>query len=389
MLKQLNNKMHFLKSIKEEDSNDYSYGNKEQKDMIDPYTKGSLEMIKQYFDNNTLTPSISKKNLRSNNSQKRSMPKKLFTSNYSKYLNPQNLFGAENKKKKKSEKTGANLINENLNQNKNKINNLNGIKKITNKYYINQQNQNKILYNTNKNSLIKKDNTIIYKSNNIIINNNFNINLNNLQNPLFRAKKNKLNKGYSQIISNAGMLIINPNIIDLKIKNIYDKNVKYKNAIKENIKIRPPSSIIDTNKNVYNQLSSIGRIIMINNNNNILGGINQNKKMNNQKNFNNILQDNNNIVIGANTNKESTYIEKEEIIVLNKENNIFNSEELEDIDNHKFFLKNLRYNNTILVRFLQLIEAHMNIELLLNNIHNFENIDDLMNDDEFLKIYII
>ena len=265
---------------------------------------------------------------------------------------------------------------------------MNRIKKITNKYYINQQNQNKILYNTNKNSLTKKDNTIIYKSNNIIINNNFNINLNNLQNPLFRAKKNKLNKGSSQIISNAGILIINPNIIDLKKDNIYDKNEKNKNCIKENIKIRPPSSKIDTNKNIYNQLSSIGRIVMINNNNNILGGINQNKKMNNQKNFNNILQDNNNIVIGANTNKESAYIEKEEIIVLNKENNIFNSEELEDIDNHNFFLRNLRYNNAILARFLQLIEVHMNIELLLNNIHNFENIDDLMHDDEFSNLHM-
>ena len=158
MSKQLNNKMHFLKSIKEENSNDYSYDNKEQKDMIDPYTKSSLEMINQHFDNPTLTPTISKKNLRSNNSQERSMPKKLFTSNYSKYLNPQNLFGVENKKKLKSEKAGATLINENLNQNKNKINNLNRIKKIANKYHINQQNQNKILYNTNKNSLIKKDN---------------------------------------------------------------------------------------------------------------------------------------------------------------------------------------------------------------------------------------
>ena len=61
------------------------------------------------------------------------------TSNYSKYLNPQNLFGVENKKRLKSDKTGATLINENLNKNKNKINNLNRIKKITNKCYINSK----------------------------------------------------------------------------------------------------------------------------------------------------------------------------------------------------------------------------------------------------------
>ena len=192
--------------------------------------------------------------------------------------------------------------------------------------------------------------------------------MNNLQNPLFRAKKNKLNRGSSQIISNAGMLIINQNIIDLKIKNIYDKNVKYKNGIKENIKIMPPSSIIDTNKNVYNQLSSIGRIIMINNNKNI-------------------LQNNNNIGKGADTNKKSSQIVKEEIIVLNKDNNSFNSKELEDIDNHNIFLRNLRYNNTIFVKFLQLIEAHMNIELLLNKINNFGSIDYIIYDDEFLGLY--
>ena len=387
MSKQLDNKINFLKPIKEENSIDYSYDNKGQKDMIDPYTKGSLEMIKQHFYPPTLDPYIPKKNHRSNNSQKRPMSKKLFISNYSKYLNPQNLFGAENKKKLKSEKTEATLINENLKQNKNKINNLNRIKNITNKYHINQQNQNKILDNTNKNSLIKKVNAKIYKSNNIIINNNLNINLNILQNPLFRTKNNKLNNGSSQIMRNAGMLIINPNIIGFKKNNIYDKNIKNKNDIKRNIKMMPPSSIIDTNKNIYNQLSSIGKIIMINNNKNIFGGLSQNKKMNNQKHVDNILQDNNNIEKEADTNKKPSHVVKEETICLNKENNSFNYKELEDIDNHIFFLRNLRYNNTILAIFLQLIEAHMNIELLLNKINNFENINNENDDDKFLDLY--
>ena len=387
MSKQLDNKINFLKPIKEENSNDYSFDNKGQKDMIDPYTKGSLEMIKQHFYPPTLDPYIPKKNHRSNNSQKRPMSKKLFISNYSKYLNPQNLFGAENKKKLKSEKTEATLINENLKQNKNKINNLNRIKNITNKYHINQQNQNKILDSTNKNSLIKKVNAKIYKSNNIIINNNLNINLNILQNPLFRTKNNKLNNGSSQIMRNAGMLIINPNIIGFKKNNIYDKNIKNKNDIKRNIKMMPPSSIIDTNKNIYNQLSSIGKIIMINNNKNIFGGLSQNKKMNNQKHVDNILQDNNNIEKEVDTNKKPSHVVKEETICLNKENNSFNYKELEDIDNHIFFLRNLRYNNTILAIFLQLIEAHMNIELLLNKINNFENINNENYDDIFLGLY--
>ena len=291
------------------------------------------------------------------------------------------------KKKLKSEKTEATLINENLKQNKNKINNLNRIKNITNKYHINQQNQNKILDNTNKNSLIKKVNAKIYKSNNIIINNNLNINLNILQNPLFRTKNNKLNNGSSQIMRNAGMLIINPNIIGFKKNNIYDKNIKNKNDIKRNIKMMPPSSIIDTNKNIYNQLSSIGKIIMINNNKNIFGGLSQNKKMNNQKHVDNILQDNNNIEKEADTNKKPSHVVKEETICLNKENNSFNYKELEDIDNHIFFLRNLRYNNTILAIFLQLIEAHMNIELLLNKINNFENINNENYDDIFLGLY--
>ena len=373
--------MHFLKAIKEENSNDYSYVKKDQKYMIDPYTKGSLEVIKQHLYSPALTPSISKKNHRSNNSQKRPMSKKMFISNNSKYLNSQNLFGSQDKKYLKSEKTEANLINENLDQIKNKINNLNRIKTITNIYHINQKNLNKILDNINKIPLINNDYAKIYDSNNNIINNNLNNNnMNNLQNPLFRAKKNKVNNGSSQIISNVGELIINPKIIGFKKLNIYDKNEKDKNGIRKKI-IIPISSISYTNKNIKNQLSSNGKIIM--NNNNIFGGIIQNKKMNNQKYFDNIHQENNKLGKEVNTNKKSYHKGKEDIILLNKEKNSINSPELEEIDNNIFYLRNLRNNKAIFLHFLKLIEAHMIIELLLNRINNLIKINTGNYEDEF------
>ena len=244
MSKQFNSKNHSLKPIKEENSI-YSYNIKEQKDNIDPYTKISLEMIKQHFNPPSLTPSISKKNLYSNNSQKRPISKKLFNENKSKYLN---LFDSGAKKKLISGKTEVTLINENLGQNKNKIKNMNEVNKITNiNMNINKQNSNKILDNKSKAQLIKK---------------NSNDKQNYLQKPLFRDKKNKLNNGSSQLINNAEM-IINPNIIGSKQNNFYNKNVKDKNNIKGNIKIIPPSSKIDTNKNI-NKLSSVGKLIMNN-----------------------------------------------------------------------------------------------------------------------------
>lgn len=91
MSNQFNSKKHSLNPIKEENSYDSS-NIKEKKDNIDPYTKNSLEMIKQHFyppsySLPALTPSITKKNYRSNNSQKRPMSKKLFKENKSKYLN--------------------------------------------------------------------------------------------------------------------------------------------------------------------------------------------------------------------------------------------------------------------------------------------------------------
>ena len=385
MSNQFNSKKHSLNPIKEENSYDSS-NIKEKKDNIDPYTKNSLEMIKQHFyppsySLPALTPSITKKNYRSNNSQKRPMSKKLFKENKSKYLN---IFDSGVKKKLLSEKTEVSLINKNLGQYNEKIKNMNEVNKITNiKKHINKQNSNKTLDNKSKAQLIK---------------NNNNDNMNNLQNPLFRDKKNKLNKCSSHLINNAEM-IINLNIIGFKKNNFYNKKVKDKNGVKGNIKIMPPSSIIDTNKNI-NKLSSIGKLIMNNNNKNILHAINQNKKMNTQKYSGNIFPDNINMEKGDNTNKKSFNLDKDLIILLNKGNNSLTSQELEDIDNHNFFLKNLRNNRIFFGRFLQLIENHMNIELLLNTIYNcgrfdqeffvesLSNLFDLIN--EFFKtLYLI
>ena len=366
MSKQINNKEKFLKPIKEENSIDFK--NKDQKNQIDPYTKNSLEIFKKNFYPSSnrspeLTPSISKKNYRSNNSQKRPKSKKLFKLNYPRYLEPQNIFGSGSKKKLLSEKTEVTLTNKNMNQNKNKINNMNGIKNINIKNMnINQKNSYKIIDNKKKAPLIKINNNILN-----------NDNINNPQNPLFRAKKSKLNNCNSQLISNAGMLIINPRYIDSKI-NIYNKNERHKKGIKGNNKIMSSSSIIDTYKSNINKLSSIGKLIMNNNNYKNLQGIIPNKEMNNQKNIGNILQNNNNMEKKINTNIKSSNLDI--IILLSKENNNLNYQELEEIDNHSFYLKDLGFNSTILVRILQLIEVHMNIELLLNEISNYNNSDD-------------
>jgi len=390
MSKQINNKGKFLKPIKEENSIDFK-NREDQKYQIDPYTKNSLEMIKQNFYPSSnkypeLTPFISKKNYRSNNSQKRPMSKILFKPNYQRYLEPQNLFGSDSKNKLLSEKTEVNLINKNLNQNmnKNKINNMNEIKNINiiNKN-INQKNSNKITDNKKKAPLIIK-NTIIHKSNNNIINNTLkNDNISNLQNLLFRAKKSLLNNCSSLLISNAGMFIINPKLIYSKI-NIYNKNERHKNNIKWNNKIMFPSSIIDTYKNSNNKLSTIGMQIMNNKDKISLRGITPNKEMNNQKNFGNILRNNNNhLEKKINTNKKSSNLDI--INLLRKENTNLNYQELEEIDNHSFYLRDLGFNSTILVRILQLIEVHMNIELLLYIIDNYNKFD-MIDDELYLEL---
>lgn len=66
-------------------------------------------------------------------------------------------------------------------------------------------------------------------------------------------------------------------------------------------------------------------------------------------------------------------LDKELINLLKEENNGFNSQDLENIDISMNFLKELSNNNTTFVRFLQLIQTHMDIELLLDSTENNGN----------------
>ena len=278
MQKLFSNKRYFLKPIKGENNND-SYNNKGLKDILDPFTKESLEVKNNFssFNKNNITvdyqkhysppsyrspvslPPISGKIRRSNNSQKRPLTKKLINSNSSSNLNSQSLFGPGAKKQLEREKTEVALIDENLKQNKNNMNNLNQIENLNNNsqnlnnitqinnitninIHIYQQNSNKTVDNINDDQLIQKNNKIINETNNYTISNINNENMSTLQSPLYRVKQNKLNNVSSSLIGNAGMSIINSSIGSSRKNNFYNKNEKDKKGLKGNIKITPSTS---------------------------------------------------------------------------------------------------------------------------------------------------
>ena len=407
MQKLFSNKRYFLKPIKGENNND-SYNNKGLKDMLDPFTKESLEIKNNLssFNKNNITvdyqkhysppsyrspvslPPISGKNRRSNNSQKRPLTKKLVNSNSSNNLNSQSLFGPGAKKQLEREKTEVALIEQNLKQNKNNMNNLNQIENLNNNsqnlnnitqinnitninIHIYQQNSNKTVDNINEDQIIPKDNKIINETNNYTINNINNENLSTLQSPLYRVKQNKINNGSSSLIGNAGMSIINSSISSSRKNNFYNKNEKDKKGLKGNIKIMPSSSSMYSNKSINNSLSSIGKLIM-NNSYNKSRDLSQNKEMKSHRYYGNSLPDIN-MGRGVSTNKKLSNLDKELINLLKEENNGFNSQDLENIDISMNFLKELSNNNTTFVRFLQLIQTHMDIELILDSTENNGN----------------
>ena len=408
MQKLFSNKRYFLKPIKGENSND-SYNNKGLKEMLDPFTKESLEMKNNFssFNKNNITvdyqkhysppsyrspvslPPISGKIRRSNNSQKRPLTKKLINSNSSSNLNSQSLFGPGAKKQLEREKTEVALIDENLKQNKNNMNNLNQIENLNNNsqnlnnitqinnitninIHIYQQNSNKTVDNINDDQLIQKNNKIINETNNYTISNINNENMSTLQSPLYRVKQNKLNNVSSSLIGNAGMSIINSSIGSSRKNNFYNKNEKDKKGLKGNIKITPSSSSMYSNKNINSSLSSIGKLIMNNNSFSKNRDLSQSKEMKSHRYYGNSLPDIN-IGRGISTNKKMSSLDKELINLLKEENNGFNSQDLENIDISMNFLKELSNNNTTFVRFLQLIQTHMDIELLLDSTENNGN----------------
>ena len=419
MSKLFSGKRYFLKPIKQPSTNE-TY--QSMQDILDLYNKNQPGISNNFssFNKNNITvdypkhyspsfrspvslPPISGKNRRSNNSQKKPITKKLGNSNSSTNLYSQSLFGPGAKKQLEREKTQINVIENNLGQNKNNLDTLNQIDKLNNGQNLNNITQinnitniNIHIYqgNTNKENDINKDNiiqkneTVIPEANNFTNNNIINDTMSTIQNPIFKGKQNKLNNGSSSLIGNAGMSIISPNLNNLNntnikknnINNIFTKNEKNKKAIKGNIKVIPSnSSSIYTNKSISNSLSSIGSMIINtnNSNNNIKipssRGFSQNKSNNSNKYaIANSLPDIN-MGRSVSTNKKINNIDNDLINILKDENNSIKGNDLENIDLSMNFLKDLSSNNTTFVAFLQLIQTHMDIELLLDSTDNNGN----------------
>ena len=419
MSKLFSGKRYFLKPIKQPSTNE-TY--QSMQDILDLYNKNQPGISNNFssFNKNNITvdypkhyspsfrspvslPPISGKNRRSNNSQKKPITKKLGNSNSSTNLYSQSLFGPGAKKQLEREKTQINVIENNLGQNKNNLDTLNQIDKLNNEQNLNNITQinnitniNIHIYqgNTNKENDINKDNiiqkneTVIPEANNFANNNIINDTMSTIQNPIFKGKQNKLNNGSSSLIGNAGMSIISPNLNNLNntnikknnINNIFTKNEKNKKAIKGNIKVIPSnSSSIYTNKSISNSLSSIGSMIINtnNSNNNIKipssRGFSQNKSNNSNKYaIANSLPDIN-MGRSVSTNKKINNIDNDLINILKDENNSIKGNDLENIDLSMNFLKDLSSNNTTFVAFLQLIQTHMDIELLLDSTDNNGN----------------
>ena len=408
MSKLFSGKRYFFKPIKQQNNND-SYVNQSMQDILDSYTKNQPGISNNFssFNKNNITvdypkhyspsyrspvslPPISGKNRRSNNSQKKPVTKKLGNSNSFSNLYSQSLFAPGAKKQLEREKTQINLIENNLEQNKNSLNKLNQIEKMNNgqngitqinnitniNIHIYQNNTNKTVDNVNKDDILQKNDSLIPESSNFSNNNINNDTMNTVQNPLFRVKQNKINNNStSSLIGNAGMSIISPNLNNTRknINNIYGKNDKNKKSVKGNIKVLPSnSSSMYTNKSINNSLSSIGSIIM---NNNIKiqtnRGISQNK--NASKNYAaNSLPDIN-MGRSSSTNKKGNNIDNDLVNILKEENNNLNAKDLENIDLSMNFLKDLSTNNSTFIAFLQLIQTHMDIELLLDSTENTGN----------------
>ena len=238
MSKLFSGKRYFLKPIKQQNNND-SYVNQSMQDILDSYTKNQPGISNNFssFNKNNITvdypkhyspsyrspvslPPISGKNRRSNNSQKKPVTKKLGNSNSFSNLYSQSLFAPGTKKQLEREKTQINLIENNLEQNKNSLNKLNQIEKMNNgqngitqinnitniNIHIYQNNTNKTVDNVNKDDILQKNDSLIPESSNFSNNNINNDTMNTVQNPLFRVKQNKINNNStSSLIDNAGM----------------------------------------------------------------------------------------------------------------------------------------------------------------------------------------
>ena len=418
MSKLFSGKRYFLKPIKQTNNVD-TYVNQSMQDILDSYTKNQPGISNNFssFNKNNVTvdypkhyspsyrspvslPPISGKKRYANNSQKKQTTKKLGNSNSSTNLYSQSLFSPGAKKQLEREKTQINLIDENIDESKNnmnKINNMNQLDKLNNNItqinnitniniHIYQGNANKTVDNLNNEeiipkNIIQKNKENISETNNYQPNNNNNDSMNTLQNPLFKIKQNKINNSSSSFIGNAGKSIIGQNLNkkSQNLNNLYNKNEKNKKGIKGNIKVIPSnSSSIYTNKSISNSLSSIGSMIINSNSNNNIKipsprGVSQNKPGNNNRGYGaNSLPDIN-MGRSISTNKKGNNVDNDLLSILKEENNNVITKDLENIDISMNFLKDLSNNNSTFIAFLQLIQTHMDIELLLDSTENNGN----------------
>ena len=344
-------------------------------------------------------PPISGKNRKLTNSQQKYNSKKLGVSNSSANIYSASLFGQNNKKILKRDKTQVHILNndenedlnidkldQNLNyENKenelkqnssnNNLNNITQINNITNiNIHIHSGGTNKTVDNINNRELMKNLNE---ESN---YNNNLN-NVNILQNPLYTGIKNQkatFSNVTSSIMANNGLSILNnnPKLFPNMSQNLIPNKRKY---LKGNIKIMPSfnnstNSTKNTNEiNSGSSLSTVGNMIMNCNNITTVSQrcISQNKD---SKIVNNTLLPE--IYTGRSSSiKKNTVVEKNMNNLL-KEKGLTSSQiqDSENIDMGMNFLKDLNANNSTFICFLQLIQTHMDIELLLDSSnHNTNN----------------
>ena len=439
MSKLFSSKKFFLKPIKQSSNNNNI--NQSMQNIIDPYSEQSQGINNNFssFNRNNITveyprhysplnrsvqslPPISGKN-RNNNTHKKPV-KSLGNSNSTRNILSQSLFSPIGNRQLEREKTQVNIMEKNLNEDNNNLNNIDELDDITTKRNMNKLNNNKITqinnitninihiyqsnYNLEQNSSKKID---PFEKNDILPGNTpiisgFTNYQNEFPNQIFNNKNNQTKTNSSSLIGNVGMSIINSNNINnlgvKKTNNIssfpnksYEKSKK---SIKGNIKIIPSNSSLFGNKSTNNSMSSVGSMIINSNSNNSLingkmpsRGISQNKYGNSRYNGNSLPEINRG-GRSISMTKKIPGLENNLNNLLKEENNIIDNH-IENIDISMNFLKDLSNNTTNFIIFLQIIQNHMDIELLLDNFDNNGNNNNFrrklmnnINNDKIIKL---
>ena len=439
MSKLFSSKKFFLKPIKQSSNNNNI--NQSMQNIIDPYSEQSQGINNNFssFNRNNITveyprhysplnrsvqslPPISGKN-RNNNSHKKSV-KSLGNSNSTRNILSQSLFSPIGYRQLEREKTQVNIMEKNLNEDNNNLNNIDELDDITTKRNMNKLNNNKItqinnitninihIYQSNSNLEQNSSKKIDpFEKNDILPGNTpiisgFTNYQNEFPNQILNNKNNQTKTNSSSLIGNVGMSIINSNNINnlgvKKTNNIssfpnksYEKSKK---SIKGNIKIIPSNSSLFGNKSTNNSMSSVGSMIINSNSNNSLingkmpsRGISQNKYGNSRYNGNSLPEINRG-GRSISMTKKIPGLENNLNNLLKEENNIIDNH-IENIDISMNFLKDLSNNTTNFIIFLQIIQNHMDIELLLDNFDNNGNNNNFrrklmnnINNDKIIKL---